>query len=74
MLYICPLEFRYTKVNDSKTEKITWNERRDALYARTQCKTEQPLQDIELQEKQKEKDQRHIEKLFRKNPKLKGFI
>ena len=40
--------------------------------SKDQCKAEQLLQGTELQEK--EKDQRHIEKLFRKNPKLKVFI
>lgn len=38
------------------------------------CKTKQSLQDmeLELQEKEEEKDEKHIEKLFRKNLKEKG--
>ena len=38
------------------------------------CKTKQSLQDmeLELQEKEEEKDEKHIEKLFRKSPSIKG--
>ena len=38
----------------------------------TPCKAEQPLQDIELQQKEKVKDQKHAAKLIRKNPKTRG--
>ena len=36
------------------------------------CKAEQPLQGMELQEKEEEKDEKDMGKLFRKNPKKKG--
>ena len=36
------------------------------------CKAEQPLQDMKLQEK--EKDEKHIWKLFQKNLKLKVLL
>ena len=36
----------------------------------TSCKAEQPLQDMELQEKEEKKDQKNIGELFRKNPKI----
>ena len=37
------------------------------------CKTEKPLQGMKLQEKDKEKEENHVGKLFRKNPKIKGI-
>ena len=36
----------------------------------TPCKAEQPLQGMELKEKEKEKDENHIGELFIKNPKI----
>ena len=38
----------------------------------TPCKTEQILQAMESQEKEKSKDENYMRKLFRKNPKIKG--
>ena len=38
----------------------------------TPHKAEQPLKSMELHEQQEEKDEKHIGKLFRKNPKIKG--
>ena len=36
------------------------------------CKTEQLLQEIELQQKKPDKDGKHIEKPIRNNPNIKG--
>ena len=38
----------------------------------TPCKVEEPLQGMELQEKEGGKDEMPTEKQFRKNPKIKG--
>ena len=34
------------------------------------CKAKQPLQPIELQQKEKSRDQKHIEKLVKKSPRI----
>ena len=34
------------------------------------CKAKQPLQPIELQQKEKSRDQKHTEKLVRKSPRI----
>ena len=41
------------------------------LLGFTSCKAKKPLQGMKLQEKE-EKDEKHIGKLFIKNPKIKG--
>ena len=38
----------------------------------TPCMAEQPLHRMEMQEKNKDKEKKHLTKLTRKNPKLKG--
>ena len=38
----------------------------------TVCKAKQPLQGIELKEKEEEKDEKHLGKLFKENPKIEG--
>ena len=40
----------------------------------TQCKAEQPLWGMELQEKEEEKDEKHSGKLFRKNLQIKDAL
>ena len=37
------------------------------------CKTEQPIWDMELQEKEEEKDEKHKRKMFRVNLTIKGI-
>lgn len=36
----------------------------------TPCKVEEPLKDIQFWEKEEEKDEKHLRKLTRKNPKI----
>ena len=41
-------------------------------YRFTSYKAEQPIQDMVLQEKEEDKDEKHIGELIRKNPKMTG--
>ena len=42
------------------------------LLGFTSCKAEEPVDDMELQKKEKEKDEKHIWNLFSENGKIRG--